>query len=236
LYVFEPEKREEKNAVILFLNGGSFHKGPLSPLQFQHQANYFSTLGVTAICTDYRNSYDEGFSPTQAICDTKSAVRWVRKHADQLGIDRNKIVVCGASAGGYMAIASLMFEDIDDDIDRMEEYVPNALIMFAAVMDGVDIMRRRFPELLEKAERLSPLHNIKSCLPQTLWICGTADIDYVQNKEFIEQMVQAGNKIEFKTYQDMEHGFFNYGKHENKYFHETKLDIENYLRSLEFIV
>ncbi|WP_245640241.1 alpha/beta hydrolase [Paenibacillus dakarensis] len=82
LYVFEPEIREEKRAAILFFNGGSFHKGSLSPLQFQHQAHYFSTLGVTAICTDYRNSYDDGFSPIQAICDTKSAVRWVRKHAD----------------------------------------------------------------------------------------------------------------------------------------------------------
>lgn len=235
LYVFEPEVRVEKGAAILFFNGGSFHMGPLSPVQFQHQANYFSTLGITAICTDYRNSYDEGFSPIQAICDTKSAVRWVRKHADQLNIDKNKIIVCGASAGGYMAIASLMFKDIDDDSDRTEDYVPNALIMFAAVMDGIDIMRRRFPELIDIAEGLSPLHNIKLCLPQTLWICGTADVDYEQNKEFIDQMVQAGNNIVFKTYPDMEHGFFNYGKHQNKYFHETKLEIENYLRSLGFI-
>ncbi|WP_245640240.1 alpha/beta hydrolase fold domain-containing protein [Paenibacillus dakarensis] len=134
-----------------------------------------------------------------------------------------------------MAIASLMFKDIDDDIDPTEDYVPNALIMFAAVMDGIDIMRRRFPELIDIAEELSPLHNIKLCLPRTLWICGTADVDYQQNKEFINKMVEIGNDITLKTYQDMEHGFFNYGKHENRYFHETKLEIENYLRSLGLI-
>jgi len=234
LYVFEPEVQKDKNSVMLFLNGGSFHKGPQSPLQFQHQAKYFSTLGITAICVDYRNGYDEGFTPLQAICDVKSAVRWVRKHEDHLNIDRNKIVVCGASAGGYLAVSSIMFENIDDDSD-LTDPIPNACIIFAAMMDGVDIMRRRCTELLDIAEDISPIHHVKRCLPRTLWINGTADEDYHQNKEFISQMVHAGNDIVFKTYNGMEHGFFNYGRHKNKYFHETKIEIENFLRTLNYL-
>lgn len=234
LYIFEPEVQRDESAVILFLNGGSFHKGPQSPLQFQHQAKYFSTLGITTVCVDYRNGYDEGFTPLQAICDVKSAVRWIRKNADRLHIDRNKIVVCGASAGGYLAVSAIMFEHIDEDVDRTTP-VPNACIIFAAVMDGVDIMRRRSPELLDIAEDISPLRHVKRCMPRTLWISGTADEVYHQNQEFINQMVHAGNDITFKSYKDMEHGFFNYGRHENKYFYETKIEIENFLKTLKYI-
>lgn len=235
LYIFEPEFQADKRAAILFLNGGSFHKGPQSPLQFQHQAKYFSTLGITAICVDYRNGYDEGFTPLQAICDVKSAVRWIRNHEDLLHIDGQKIIVCGASAGGYLAVASIMFENINDDDSELTDSIPNACIIFAAMMDGIDIMRRRCPELLDIAEDISPLHHVKQCLPKMLWISGTADEDYHQNKAFINQMNHAGNEITLKTYEDMEHGFFNYGRHENKYFHETKKDMEHFLRTLKYL-
>lgn len=234
LYTFEPEKDSDRQAVILFLNGGSFHKGPLSPAQFQHQAKHFASIGMTAICVDYRNGYDEGFTPIQAICDVKSAVRWVRRHEDLLRIDGRKIAVCGASAGGYLAVSSMMFESLNDDFD-LTDSVPNACIIFAAVMDGVDIMRRKCPELSAIAEDLSPLHDVKRCMPRTLWISGTADEDYQQNKDFISRMVHAGNEIELKTYEDMEHGFFNYGRHGNRYYHETTQEIESFLRELQFI-
>lgn len=228
LYVFNPEKQGADRPAILFFNGGSFGKGPLTPAQFQHQAKYFSSIGLVAICVDYRNGYDEGFTPIQAICDVKSAVRWVRDHDAELGVDPEKIIVCGASAGGYIAVSSHMFPEIDDE-NNETDHRANALIVFSAVMDGVDIMTRRYPKLLDIAESLSPLHHIKPCLPPTLWMSGTADEDYEQNKEFAARMNEAGNDIRFLTYEGMEHGFFNYGRHENVYFEKTKQEMRRYL-------
>jgi acetyl esterase len=237
LYIFEPQTTEHSRPAILFFNGGSFQKAPIrSPAQFQHQANYLSSQGIVGICVDYRNGHDEGFSPIQAICDAKSAIRWVRRNSSSLGIDPNKIVMCGASAGGYIAVSSIMFQGlIDEDSDQSSEHIPNALVIFAAGMDGVDIMSRRYPELLENATELSPLHNIKKCLPQTLWLCGTADDLYEQNNKFVRLMLDQGNDITFKTYEGMEHGFFNFGKNENKFFQDTTLMIEDFLKSLNFI-
>ncbi|WP_078391058.1 alpha/beta hydrolase [Shouchella patagoniensis] len=236
LYIFEPTVHLKNNSAILFLNGGSFKKEPKTPVQFQHQAHYFSSKGMVAICVDYRNGADKGFLPTQAICDAKSAVRWVRENSNELGVDINKIVVCGSSAGAYIAVSSIMFDDLNDESDNESiNHIPNVLVVFSGVMDGVDIMRRRYPKLLGKAFELSPIHNVKKCLPQTLWICGTADIDYEQNKEFIELMEQEGNDITFKTYEGMEHGFFNYGRHKNYYYHKTELEIERYLHLLNLI-
>ncbi|MFA9458092.1 alpha/beta hydrolase [Halalkalibacter sp. AB-rgal2] len=238
LYIFQPERPRKDMPAILFFNGGSFKREPKTPVQFQHQADYFSSMGLVAICVDYRNGSDEGFAPTQAICDVKSAVRYVRRNSADLGIDVNKIVVCGSSAGGYITISSIMFEDLNDDYkydSQSKDHIPNFLIIFAAGMDGVDIMKRRYPQLLNNAMGLSPIHNIKKCLPPTLWLCGTGDDLYEQNKKFIKQMRQVGNDITLKTFERMEHGFFNYGRYQNKYFHLTKLEIEKYLQLMKVI-
>ncbi|WP_342587513.1 alpha/beta hydrolase [Halalkalibacter urbisdiaboli] len=170
------------------------------------------------------------------MCNVKSAVRWVRENSDDLGVDPQKIVVCGSSAGGYISVSSIMFENINDDSDNPNtEHIPNALVVFGAGMDGVDIMSRRYPELLERAVELSPLHNIKKCLPPTLWMCGTTDEFYEQNKNFAKLMVDKGNEINFITYEGMEHGFFHYGRHENRCFHDTIHRIEDFLKSLKFL-
>ncbi|MEN0641902.1 alpha/beta hydrolase [Alkalicoccobacillus gibsonii] len=238
LYTFEPPGQfTHPRPAILFFNGGSFKKDPKLPNQFQHQAHYFSTLGMLAICVDYRNGADDGFIPPQAISDVKSAVRYVRRNANELGVDPNNIIVCGSSAGGYITVSSIMFTDLDDEqeSDQDIDHVPNHFIVFSADMDGVDIMRRRYPDLVDQATAFSPLHHIKKSLPDTLWICGTGDDLCEQNKRFVEDMNQAGNRIEFKTYEGMEHGFFNYGKHENTYFERTKDDIEAYLRRKSLI-
>jgi acetyl esterase len=233
LYVFEPDTKSKDRTAILFFNGGSFKKGPLTPAQFQYQAHYFSTKGIVAICVDYRNGHDEGFLPMQAFCDAKSAVSWVRNHSIDLGVNPSRIVMCGASAGGYTSISSIMFGEFNDD--QSEDYFPNALIVFAAVMVGVDIMGRLFPELFERATDLSPLHHIKKCLPSTLWMCGTADEIYEQNKRFVDSMNECGNDITFVTYEGMGHGFFNYGWHDNNPYNETTLRVEEYLREIQFI-
>ncbi|SFS53126.1 alpha/beta hydrolase [Paenibacillus sp. 453mf] len=233
LYIFEPEHSNasaKNRTVILFFNGGSFKKGPLSPAQFQNQARYLASQGVVSVCVDYRNGHDEGFTPIQAISDAKTAVGWVRSNATKLGIDPNRVVMCGASAGGYTAVSSIMFDEFNDD--NSTNYIPNALIVFAAGMDGVDIMDRLFPHLAERATDMSPVHHIKKCLPLTLWMCGTSDELYEQNLIFVEQMNKAGNNITFLTYEGMGHGFFNYGWHDNNPYNDTTLKIQQFLASL----
>ncbi|UOQ84389.1 alpha/beta hydrolase [Gracilibacillus salinarum] len=241
LYIIEPKTPKKNRAAILFFMGGTFKKNPNSPAHFQYQAKYFSSQGMVAICVDYRNGEDEGFTPVQAIVDAKSAVRWVRRHSDDLGIDPNKIVMCGSSAGGYVCVSSIMLQGLDDD-EEEDNQTPNALVIFGAGMDGVDIMRRRYPQLLDRATELSPIHQIRNCLPPTLWLSGSQEEDahragglFEQNKKFIKQMITKGNEIKLVSYEGMEHGFFRYGRHNNKYFHMTNTEIKDFLESLEFI-
>lgn len=235
-YIFEPDSKHQSRTAILFFIGGSFGKGPRTPADFQHHAEYLSTKGMVAICVDYRNGHDEGFTPIQAICDVKSAVRYLRENSLEFGVDPEKIVVCGSSAGGYIAVSSIMFDHMNNDGDNISSnHIPNALVIFGAGMDGVDIMTRRYPELLDQAREMSPYHNEKKCLPPTLWMIGTEDDLFEQNKAFVDRMITKGNDITWITYDDMEHGFFLYGRHENRPLNETKLKIEEYLKSIAFI-
>ncbi|GIN58304.1 lipase [Lederbergia ruris] len=245
LYIFETAETKKKKAAILFFIGGSFKKNPQSPAIFQPQANYLTQLGMVAICVDYRAGHDEGFTPKQAIADAKSSVRWVRKHENELGVDPEKILMCGSSAGGYVCVSSIMFDHLNDDPHyhhQSRDHIPNALIIFGAGMDGVDIMQRRYPELAGQASEMSPFHNVKKVLPPTLWMCGTKEDTptipnglYAQNRTFVDRMVEAGNEIIFEEYEGMEHGFFKYGRHENKYFHKTNSRMEAFLKELGYI-
>lgn len=235
-YIFESESSQKNGSIILFFIGGSFSKDPNSPARFQEQAKYFASKGMITVCVDYRNGADEGFTPVQAIQDVKSAVRSVRENYAYLGVDPNKIVLCGSPAGAYISVSSIMFKELNNETDNLStDHVPNALVVFAGGMDGVDIMKRRYPELLDESIELSPIHHIKKCLPKTIWFCGTADIDYEQNKEFIQRMVEKGNEINFIEYDKMEHGFFHFGRNNNEFYQDTIQKTEEFLKETEFI-
>lgn len=119
-YIFEPETPLKNRPIILFFIGGSFSVNPVSPTRFQHQAKYFSSKGMVSVCVDYRNGRDEEFSPIQAICDVKSAVRWVRENASTLEVDPDKIVICGSSAGSYITVSAMMFDHLNDESDHQK--------------------------------------------------------------------------------------------------------------------
>jgi acetyl esterase/lipase len=45
----------------------------------------------------------DGANYRDGIADVKSAIRYLRAHADDYGIDPDKVAVWGESAGGYLA-------------------------------------------------------------------------------------------------------------------------------------
>ena len=60
--------------------------------QFAPQATHLAQRGMVAIVADYRVFGRHGTSPFEAMADAKSAVRWVRAHSAELGVDPNRIV------------------------------------------------------------------------------------------------------------------------------------------------
>jgi len=65
------------------------------------------------------------------IADAKSAMRWVRGHADELSIDRSRIAAVGSSASGVLLADTALIADFDDPADDKQiDPRPNALVLY----------------------------------------------------------------------------------------------------------
>jgi len=105
LTVFLPPKEKATGAAVIVCPGGGFRelvfKGEgLAPAQF------LTNLGVAALVLKYRlpRETNSPYSlPKQAIEDGQRAMRLVRSHAKEWGIDPNRLGILGFSAGGEVA-------------------------------------------------------------------------------------------------------------------------------------
>ncbi|MFF4449805.1 alpha/beta hydrolase fold domain-containing protein [Streptomyces sp. NPDC001502] len=82
-----------------WLDGDRRHPPPTVPVDLLHGSVLRAGLALVSI--DYRHSLEAPF-PAQ-LHDVKAAIRYVRRFADTLGIDPERIGVWGESAGGHLA-------------------------------------------------------------------------------------------------------------------------------------
>src|SRR5215471_14524831 len=91
-----------KRMAIVHLFGGGFFVGNKNAGYIINDAKALGARGYTSISANYRLQ-SEGLWPAQ-IHDTKAAIRWTRANAEKLGVDANRIVIAGYSAGGMLAL------------------------------------------------------------------------------------------------------------------------------------
>ncbi|HUC59603.1 MAG TPA: alpha/beta hydrolase [Streptosporangiaceae bacterium] len=82
--------------VVVYAHGGGFFSGTrtMGPWAFLLEAGY----AVASV--DYRLSGECRFPGP--VHDVAAAVRWVRVHADEYGLDAGRVAGFGSSAGGYL--------------------------------------------------------------------------------------------------------------------------------------
>ncbi len=97
-----PQNVASKRMAIVHLFGGGFFVGNKNAGYIINDAKALGARGYTSISANYRLQ-SEGLWPAQ-LHDTKAAIRWTRANADRLGVDPNRIVVAGYSAGGMLAL------------------------------------------------------------------------------------------------------------------------------------
>ena len=103
LDVYQPAPgATSKRTAIIHLFGGGFFSGNKSAGYIINDIKALAPKGYTNISANYRLS-KEGFWPSQ-IHDVKAAIRWTRANAGKLGIEPNRIVIAGYSAGGMLSL------------------------------------------------------------------------------------------------------------------------------------
>ena len=213
---------------IVFFFGGGWVGG--DPSHFELQAEYLATRGVVAFCPDYRTKSRHSTTPFESVMDAKSAIRYLKSHGNELGIDTGKIVASGGSAGGHLAACTAVIKNINETTDDLSiSSVPRALVLFNPVLDTGKKGYGR--EKLEGREfELSPVHHITASVPTTIIMHGMADktVPYENAVRFNYLMKQQGNKSVLVAYKKQDHGFFNYS-HSPKYFKKTLSKTEIFL-------
>ncbi|MDZ8119990.1 alpha/beta hydrolase [Pontiella agarivorans] len=236
LHFFNPAglNKNNKRPAIIFYFGGGWHSG--SPSQFYPQAKHLADRGMVAICAEYRIKKTHSTDPRACVMDAKSAMRWVRQRAKNLGIDPNRIAAGGGSAGGHLAAATATLSWFDEPgEDSSVSCVPNALVLFNPVYDnsengyGHDRVSKYWKEF-------SPLHKLKPGMPPTIVFLGTNDnlIPVETAEKFQKIMKDNGDRSELVLYKDMPHGFFNPDKENNRY-KETLAETDAFLVSLKWL-
>jgi acetyl esterase/lipase len=92
----------QPGAAALFFHGGGYIFGHID-LFNGPVSRYVSASGVPMLSVEYRRA-PEHPHPTP-VEDAYTALRWLHDHADELGVDPDRIGVMGDSAGGGMAAA-----------------------------------------------------------------------------------------------------------------------------------
>ncbi|QBY04238.1 alpha/beta hydrolase [Thalassotalea sp. HSM 43] len=232
LHIFNPKghSNNDQTPAMVFFHGGGWNGG--APSHFFRQAKHLAERGMVAISVEYRVKKVHQATPMHALQDAKSAMRWIRGHAHQLGINPNKIAAGGGSAGGQLAAATGTTTSIEDKQDDMSiSYRPQALVLFNPVFDngpggyGHDRVKDYW-------QQFSPLHNISQETPPTLGLFGEKDtaIKLSSVYRYQKRMQQSGREFELIVYENQPHGFFNDAKYQ-----ETLLAMDAFLVKQGFI-
>lgn len=227
--------RSKKYPTIIFFFGGGWNGGTTS--QFEPHAEYFSTRGMITVLADYRVKSRHKTTPFEAVSDAKSAIRFLRTHAKDLNIDKNRIVASGGSAGGHLAAACGTLPGLDEpDEDQDISSKANALVLFNPVFDnGPEGFQNE--RMGERWQEISPAHNISKGAPPTIVFLGTSDhlipVEIAEN--YKKKMEAVGSRCDLHLYEDQKHGFFNKSKSDGVYYQKTVREADLFLASLKYL-
>ena len=203
-------KEGDRRPGIIFFFGGAWRIG--SPKQFFRQAEYFASRGMVSASAEYRIKSKHDVAPDKCVEDARTAIRWFRSHADELGLDPDRIVGSGGSAGAHLAACAGTGTGTDDKGDDLSVSArPDALVLFNPPMSfvGREKMLERIGNDEKLAELLSPTVHLTKDAPPALVLFGTSDRLLEQTEEFMEKSKRIGHHCELYLAEDQDHGFFN---------------------------
>ncbi len=181
-FLFERPETDRKLPCVLFIHGGGWSSG--SAEQYRRHMKAIVEAGGAAASAEYRLKTDR--LPLEAcVADCGAIMRYLRSHADSLGLLPDRLCAAGESAGGHLALCLASPLICPDPAVR-----PDLVVNLNGVVDMTGVFRDRFfPEekwqneedadswlgKYELAERWSPLYRVSSGNSPALHLQGLAD-------------------------------------------------------------
>lgn len=206
---------------VVFIHGGGWRRG--SKEMYSLRMLPWLEKGWNFINVEYR------LTPTAkapaAVEDCRCALRWVVSNAKTYGVDVDRIVVSGQSAGGHLALMTGMAND-EKAFDRNcpgERVKVAAIVNWFGITDVGDLLsgknKMEFAQQWIGSDRLSdqdfvhlvsPMTYIQRDLPPIITIHGDADdtVPYPQAVRLHDALTKAGTANRLVTVKNGNHGDF----------------------------
>jgi acetyl esterase/lipase len=254
VYALPAAESAPPRAALIFVHGGGWTAG--SNLNHREHSRYFAARGMVVLNLSYRlipNS-GSGFNLFGQVGDIRSALRWVRTHAADLGIDPSKLAIAGESAGGHLAACASFINAFDDPSENAAISArPNLTLLLNPITDLPRIpwygnsaarvgelplpvedtpIADPLDESFHPARRLSPLfYAAGPGQPPTLFVHGTADgvVPYAQSKSLHDALLSSGHESELAPLPGSDHAFFIPGYGSKHDITTTLLVMDNFL-------
>jgi acetyl esterase/lipase len=173
----------ERAPIVLFAHGGGFQSGNhFNNIRYIHPLAARGCVGATMT---YRFR-DEAPWPAP-LEDAKCAVRWLRRHADEIGGDPDRIIFAGDSAGAYVAIMTALtpgshegdggWHDVSSELQgAILLYPPVDLRSTSACGQAQEPGEVLADYIGDEIDAYAPINNVHGDCPPVLTMTGTADV------------------------------------------------------------
>lgn len=209
--------------LLVWVSGGAFRSS--SPARNIPELMEYARQGYVVASVQYRVSSESCF-PTQ-IQDVKAAIRFLKHHHEKYGIDPDRVVIAGHSAGAYLAAIVNATEGVK--LFETEEWndVPSS-VKGAVCMSGGDIFtdvsimnlsERKTPALElfldndcqdspENAKAAAVMPYVSEKTPPYLLIHGEKDsvVPAEVSRRFYQELTKAGVDVDFYEIEGADHG------------------------------
>jgi len=189
---------------IIMFHGGGWGGGKRD--QFRYLCHYFADRGLVAATVSYRlaTKADNGKGSRKRVCitDAKSAIRWYKKNAETLGVDPQRIIAGGGSAGGHVSLLATTNPELNDPQDNREHDTSVvAYLLFNPALGMADT----------KDSEVDFLQHIRPDFSPAIVFFGSEDEKWLKgwNAAYEKMQLLDIHSVELWIAEDQEHSFFN---------------------------
>jgi acetyl esterase/lipase len=228
-----PRDTKRRLPTLVYIHGGGWVGGDKDAVLL-HFLPYLE-MGFAVVNVEYRLG-EVALAPA-AVEDCRCALRWVIDHAEEYGLDKDRLVLSGHSAGGHLTLTTGMLPasaGLDrrcparnpDSTGRADAFEPEmrvaAMINWYGITDVADLVEGPnaktyavawmggLADWRDVARRVSPLEYVRPGLPPILTLHGDADdiVPYQHAVRLHQALQKAGSPSELHTIAGGSHGGF----------------------------
>ena len=221
--VYQPESRPETLPALLWIHGGGYVLGDVKGDDLKAKSLVLG-LNCVVASVEYRLAPEHPFPAPLEDC--YAALKWFSSNASDFGVNKGRIAIGGASAGGGLAAGLgllardraevdvcyqlLIYPMIDDtNVEQASDSVPDAPLWTRA---NNLIGWRSYLGQEPGSDGISPYAAATraedlSGLPPTYIGVGTPDLFRDEDIDYAQRLMQAGVPTELHVYADGFHGF-----------------------------